>query len=161
MRKKNKRPVKAPKKPVQHGVGQGVGGGAPEGNKHAERFPDSAARREAFRLYCLHIAAGYSGGSFYEPCVEDTINNLKKKYPEDFPDEPLQQARAKGRMFWEAVGKEGTIGKIKGFNSHAWKFNMQNRLGWKDKIETGLDAGMRAVFKMKMGKPLEPRTDEE
>ncbi len=140
-----KRKTPTPKKPS---------GGQPK-NKNAEKFGAAAERIEAFRLYCLHLAAGYSGSSFYEPCVEETIDNLKKKYPQDFDADLERRARAKGRMFWEDVGNKGTTGRIKGFNAHSWKFNMQNRLGWKDRSEHGLDAPTRAVFKLKMGKPLD------
>lgn len=129
--------------------------GAPHSNKNAEKFSTAAERAEAFRLYCLHIGAGYSGSSFYHPCVEETINNLMQRHPHEFDKELLAVARAKGRMLWEDIGKQGTVGKIRGFNSHSWKFNMQNRLGWKDRQEHGLDGPTRAVFKLKMGKKLD------
>lgn len=140
LRKRNKKQPKA---------------GAPVGNKNAEKFSTPAERQNAYQLYCIHLAAGYMGTSFYDPCVEETVQNLMKRYPDEFNVEQLRIARAKGRMFWEDVGNKGTIGKIKGFNAHSWKYNMANRLGWKDRSEHSLDAPTRAVFVMKMGKKLD------
>lgn len=128
--------------------------GAPKGNKNAERFATAAERQRAYELYCMHLAAGFSGGCFYEPCVEETIKNLMERYPTEFDKDLERRARAKGRMYWEDVGNKGTVGRIKGFNSHAWKFNMQNRLGWKDRTEHGLDEDTLDVFTLKMGKKL-------
>ena len=128
--------------------------GAPIGNKNAEKFSTAAERQKAYRLYCMHLAAGYMGSSFYEPCVEDTVQSLMKKYPDEFDADLLRVARAKGRMYWEDVGNKGTIGKIKGFNAHSWKYNMANRLGWKDRSEHGFDDNTRAIFTMKSAKDL-------
>lgn len=136
--------------------------GPPFGSKNALKFHTAEERQEAYRLYCLHIAAGYAGSSFYEPCVEETIENLLKRHPEEFDLIELKRARARGRMLWEDIGKQGTIGKIKNFNANSWKLNMQNRLGWKDRTETGMDRETRAVFTLRMGKELsKPETEQE
>ena len=39
----------------------------------------------------------------------------------------------KQREFWEQAGRLGLMGKIKGFNTSVWIFNMKNRYGWNDK----------------------------
>lgn len=135
--------------------------GAPKGNNNAEALKTPAERQEAFRLYCLHIAAGYAATSFYEPVCDDTIDDMLKRYPNEFNLKELRRARNKGRLVWEQIGLRGTIGKIKGFNAHSWKFNMQNRLGWKDRSETGFDKDTRAVFKLRMGKDLGPTAEDD
>jgi hypothetical protein len=126
--------------------------GAPKGSANAEALKTPAERQEAYRLYCLHIGAGYMGNSFYEPVVEDTMQDYMKKYPAEFDLRLLAKARAKGRLVWEQVGFNGTVGKIKGFNAHSWGLNVKNRLGWKDRAEVGLDGPTRAVFKLKLGR---------
>jgi len=133
---------KPPKKPA----------GAPKGNNNAEALKTPKERADAFRLYCLHIAAGYASDSFYDPVCDDTMLDTIAKYPQELPAVELRKAKAKGRLVWEQIGFQGTIGKLKGFNAHSWKFNMQNRLGWKDRSEHGLDEPTRAVFKLKLGK---------
>lgn len=149
-----KRTPKPPKKPRPKPIPP-TGGGAPKGNRNAEKLATPDARADAFRKYCLHLAAGFSGGCFYEPVLEETILAMVARYPAEFDMDEMRRARARGRMYWEDVGNKGTVGKIRGFNAHAWKFNMQNRLGWKDRSEMGLDKETRAVFKLKMGKDLD------
>ena len=135
--------------------------GAPKGNRNAEALKTPKERAEAYKLYCLHIAAGYAGSSFYEPVVEDTMQDCMKRYPQEFDGDILRKARAKGRLIWEQIGFQGTTGKLKGFNAFSWKFNMQNRLGWKDRVETGFDEQTRAVFRMKSARTLKVDEDEE
>lgn len=136
--------------------------GAPKGNLNAEVLDTPAKRQDAFRLYCIHIGAGYSATSFYEPVCDDTIDAMLVKYKDEFDMSKLRQAKNKGRLVWERIGLKGTIGEIKNFNAHSWKFNMQNRLGWKDRSEHGLDGPTRAVFKLRMGlKDLGAPKDDE
>lgn len=148
-----KRPPKPPPK-------QKKPEGAPIGNKNAEKLTTPEERANAFRLYCLHLAAGFSGGSFYDPVLEDTMLAIVARYPAEFDLDDMRKARARGRLVWEQVGFNGTVGKIKGFNAHSWQLNMFNRLGWKNRQEVGFDKDTRAVFRLKMGKDLE-RKDED
>jgi len=58
-----------------------------------------------------------------------------KKYPNDFPADGIAKAIRQGRLFWEQVGMDGMMGKIKGFNSKVWSFNFKNRFGWQENPE--------------------------
>ena len=40
---------------------------------------------------------------------------------------------ALSRDFYEKVGRQGMLGKIPGFNTTVWIFNMKNRFMWRDK----------------------------
>lgn len=144
---------KTPPKRIRH-IKQNRAG-APTGSKNAERLKTPEERARAFKLYCDHIASGYSGASFHDPCVEKTMKRSMETYPDEFDPDFLDVARAKYLHHWEKIGNNGTIGAISGFNAQAWKFNMQNRHDWKDKNEHGLDSETRAVFKLKMGKSLD------
>ena len=137
-----------------------AGAGAPEGNNNAEKLPTPALRQAAFAAYCQHIASGFSDKAFHTPCTARTIDNMLKKYPDEFDLDALTAARAQGCHLWEQMGMAGAAGKLKNFNPSAWIFNMKNRLGWKDRQEIGLDKPTRAVFKMRMGKDLSSNPDE-
>ena len=130
-----------------------MGGGAPEGNTHNQRFDTPAKRLKAFVAFLDHIAAGYSDASFHDPCLSETIYAMAKRYPEELPNDFIRRSKAKGLMLWEQMGLEMSKGSRKG-NPLAWKFNMQNRYAWKEKSETGFDKDTRAVFKLRMGKDL-------
>ena len=41
-------------------------------------------------------------------------------------------------LWWEKVGLAATIGKVPGFSSPTWIFNMKNRQGWADKQDVTL-----------------------
>lgn len=114
--------------------------GAPKGNKFPQKFKTPPERQKAFKAYLDHISAGNSQDTFHDPCVFNTIMRMISDYPAEFDDEVLAMAKAKGKYFWESMGKLGAAGKIKNFNQGAWWRNMQNKLGWKDKIEHGGDS---------------------
>lgn len=105
------------------------------GNKFAERFKTPQERQEAFRLFCNHLGDGYSAKSFHFPCVENTIYNMMKAYPEEFDELLLNMAKAKSAYFWEHLGKLGIAGKIKDFNVAGWIWATKNRLSWVDKTQ--------------------------
>lgn len=142
------------KRPAKKPSNQGKGGGAPEGNKNAAKFSTTEERQAAFSAYCVHIAKGYSQESFHNPCTIKTITAMLKAFPEEFDDEALAIAKAKGIFKWEQIGRLGALGRIPNFNASSWIFNVKNRLGWKDKSEMGFDKDARAVFRLSMGKPL-------
>lgn len=109
------------------------------GNKYPEKFKTPEARQGVFKLFCDHLAGGFSARTFHTPCVENTIWKMLKSYPDEFDLEVLESARAKGQFIWEEMGKAGTAGDLKGFNATSWWRIMQNKLGWKDRMEHAAD----------------------
>ncbi len=99
------------------------------------KYPTPEKRREMWNKFCDHIAAGYSIKSFPE-CDYDTAYSYAKRFPEDCPMEEFNEAQRKSLLYWETMGAEGASGKIPGFNATSWIFNMKNRAGWVDKLET-------------------------
>lgn len=108
--------------------------GAPKGNKYPQKLKTPEQRKEAFRLFCEHLAAGYSPRTFHKPVIEETIMNMMREYKHEFEADALKLAKAEGLHQWEAMGKLGTMGKLKGFNASSWKFIVMNKLGWGEKI---------------------------
>lgn len=120
--------------------------GAPDGNNNAEKWKTPEERQKLCKAWCDHLEQGYSKDSF--PLADEkTIRSYTEKYPVDFPSDALEQAERKNKLFWETIGINGTIGipiKVNEkyydkFNAQSWKFNMQNRLGWKDKTDITTD----------------------
>lgn len=109
------------------------------GNKNGEKFKTTAERQKIFKLYCDHIAAGYTAKLFNGGCCENTVTKMIKDYPSEFDLEQLNLAHATGGLVWEQIGKLGIMGKMKGFNSSGWWRVMQNKLGWKDRMLHGND----------------------
>lgn len=50
--------------------------------------------------------------------------------------EAKKRAFSQNKLFWEKMGIAGMVGKVPGFNATLWIFNMKNRHGWRDRIET-------------------------
>lgn len=109
------------------------------GNRNPEKFKTPEQRQKIFKLFCEHMAAGYSSKNFAGGCVEHTVIKMLKDYPKEFDLEELEIARSSGRLVWEQIGKLGTTGKLKGFNASSWWRIMQNKMGWKDKMEHASD----------------------
>jgi len=106
--------------------------GAPEGNINNKKWKTAKERKAACDAVCKHLSAGYSQSTFPDADWK-TVEYYMKEYPIDFPSDRVTQAKREGGFLWEKIGMTGTIGKIKNFNASSWKFNMANRLGWKDK----------------------------
>lgn len=113
---------------------------APKGNNYAMKFKTSEARRALAERYLEHCKQGKSDASF--EVDDETFSRYIKDFPEDFATVP--EARRIRMSFWEDIGINMATGKGRG-NVIAWKFNMQNRFGWKDRNDTTTD-----------DKPLEP-----
>ncbi|WP_150524017.1 hypothetical protein [Roseibium sediminis] len=133
---------------------------APKGNNYAAKWPTPKERQAACKAFCDHISHGFSIESFPD-ASRKTIRYYAEQYPEDFPPEKLEEAARRGLLFWEKLGQQGAQGKIDGFNSASWIFNMKNRAGWRDR--TDIDA--RGIFgtpddAQKMEK-LKPRSTEQ
>jgi hypothetical protein len=106
--------------------------GMPKGK--ASKWPTSEQRRKACESYCDHIKAGFSKDSWPDADFE-TVQRYMKDFPEDFCPQKVKEAERFSRKFWEEIGIDGTVGKIKGFNAKSWEFNMQNRLGWSNRVD--------------------------
>ena len=103
-------------------------------NNFAEKFKTQIQRKKLLAEYLTHISSGYSDKSF-PVCDMDTFMLYCEKYPNDFPTDIIEQGRRERLLFWERIGIEGTTGKIQGYNSRSWEFNMKNRFRWSEKIE--------------------------
>ena len=99
------------------------------------KFGTPEKRRAMWDAFCQHVSDGYSIKSF-PLCDEDTCYSYAKRFPEDCPYEEFEDAKRKSLLFWEKIGIAGTTGKLDGFNASSWIFNMKNRAGWVDKLET-------------------------
>jgi len=107
---------------------------APEGNDYNMKFKTPKERIKLCNAWCEHLMNGYSKESF-PLCDPVTFRRYVKDFPKDFDTAKIQQTERMSRMFWEGMGIDGTRGKIDGFNSTSWKFNMVNRFGWKEKTD--------------------------
>lgn len=97
-------------------------------------------RVEHCEMLVQHMAGGLSFESFAAVIGthRDTLYDWEHSHPE-FSD-AKKRAVESGRIFWEKMGLGGMSGKIKGFNSAVWIFNMKNRFKWRDNIELTGDA---------------------
>ena len=66
---------------------------------------------------------GISRDTLYEWC----------QIHEDFSDS-IKTGEAKSRYYWEKIGMDGMLGKVKGFRPVVWIFIMKNRFGWRDNL---------------------------
>lgn len=66
---------------------------------------------------------GISRDTLYEWC----------KSHEEFSDS-IKTGEAKSRYYWEKIGMDGMLGKVKGFRPAVWIFIMKNRFGWRDNV---------------------------
>lgn len=86
-------------------------------------------------LLIKHMSQGLSFESFAAQCDchWDSLYEWVKVYPEF--SEAKKIGMSKALEVWEKIGMQGTIGKIRNFNTGSWIFNMKNRFRWADKIE--------------------------
>lgn len=116
-----------------------------------QKFWTPELRAELLKAYLKHISQGYSSNSFTGipekrnhngdvvaeeiPCTHKTFKTYIENYPDEFPSSLIEAAEAKRTLFWEAMGIQGTAGKLPGFNALSWKFNMMNRFKgeWKER----------------------------
>lgn len=85
------------------------------------------------RMLVEHMRTGLSWESFagVVGVESDTLRNWQDRFPEFFG--ARKKGEALNRLFWEKVGIDGAIGKIKGFNPASWIFIMKNCFGWRDR----------------------------
>ena len=86
------------------------------------------------------IELGREGASLTEIAadigvVRDTIYAWIDNYDEFF--DAMKKASELSQAFWERMGREGTTGKISGFNALSYIFQMKNRFprDWRDRKE--------------------------
>lgn len=114
---------------------------APKDNKYHEKYETPEKRLAVFATFCQHIENGFSKQSF-PLCDPRTIDKMITDYPEEFTEEILESLAMAERLnllYWERAGMNGMNGQIKDFNVIAWKFNIQNRHGWKDRQDMTSD----------------------
>lgn len=103
----------------------------------------SKYKKEYCEKLIEHIASGLSFESFagVVSVTRDCLYKWTEKYPEFLYSKRI--AEAKGLLFWEKIGRAGTLGqldKITGksggkFNHISWIFLMKNRFGWRDHVQ--------------------------
>ena len=89
-------------------------------------------RSEYCRQLEDHMTRGLSFASFggVVGVAESTLHLWKQEHLEFSESE--RKGRTKSMLFWEEMGVVGTTSGNH-FNAMSWKFNMQNRFGWKDR----------------------------
>lgn len=106
---------------------KGVFGGAPEGNTNREKLRTRGMREVACEALCRHLTLGRSMGSFPMLSLR-SIKYYREKYPDDFPEEQIEESVRAGALRWEQrVGDMADQGNIQ-----AAKFAMHNILGWSE-----------------------------
>ena len=114
------------------------------GSPAARCAHDAKYRERLFKEICKHIASGYSIDCFFH-LDHQTISKYLDIYPKEFVRVELEQAKRAGKRAWEDIGRAQSNGECLG-NSKSWYYNMCNRYGWTDKVETKIDhAGQIAV----------------
>ncbi len=83
---------------------------------------------------------------------KDTIHAWKKQHPE-FGD-ALKRGSELSQAWWEKVGINGTLGKIKGFQPSTWSFNMRNRFSgdWVERTEHKIEGHTNLVDRLTAGR---------
>ena len=105
---------------------------SPKGANIRHKTPK--ARQKLFKNFCEHIQRGYTIHSFPD-ADHKTLLSYMQKFPEDLPVHLYEEAKRKSRLWWEEVGNDGMLGKIKNFNHNVWRLNVQNRYGYAERRE--------------------------
>lgn len=115
----------------------------------------SKYKKEFCEMLINHMKQGLSFESFggVIGVAKDTLYQWVKKHKE------FSDAKKIGTSFtilyWEKLGIAGTLGRIPGFNSTSWIFNMKNReTKWKDRqdITSGEEKISGEVVKVELPK---------
>jgi hypothetical protein len=92
-----------------------------------------------------------NGESIEEVCRDklkiskQTCYNWMKEHPE-FLDS-IKQGLGLSEAWWHTLGRAGASGKAP-INPAVWIFNMKNRFGWSDKMDSNLNIGDQAGEKV-------------
>lgn len=101
------------------------------------KFKTPEERQALCQAYIEHVESGLSDECFPE-CDPQTLRRYIADFPVDFDTDAMEVACRRRQLFWEKAGRDGTMGKITGFNASSWRFNMGNRFGWHEKREDTL-----------------------
>jgi hypothetical protein len=95
----------------------------------------SKYKKEYPKLLIAHMSKGLSFDCFAADCGVhiDTMHEWAKVHKEF--SEAKRLGLALSLKVWEQIGIAGTTGKMKGFNTAAWIFNMKNRFRWRDSFD--------------------------
>lgn len=102
-------------------------------------------KKQFCQMLIDHMAKGFSYEGFAGKIDthRDTLYAWEKKYPE-FSD-AKKKAFVKCMNFWEEMGHAGTVGKLKGFQTAMWIFQMKNRFRWADRHEHSIDESQNEI----------------
>lgn len=107
----------------------------------------SRYKKEYCKLLESHFKSGFSFDSFGGIVFvsRETLYSWTRKHKE-FLD-TKKQFETSSLLWWEQMGQHGAAGKLPGFNSGTWIFNMKNRFGWRDRQEIDIGNKDNADFK--------------
>ena len=88
----------------------------------AEKLPDMFNGGESVVEVCVSL--GIARKTFYM---------WVKEYPEF--GEAFARGKERSEAWWTRIGRAAAAGKVNGFMSGPWIFNMKNRFGWKDQAD--------------------------
>ena len=112
----------------------------PEGFSFDKRSLHSKYRPEYCQMLIDHMAGGLSWQCF---CGVVGVACATTKLWLETHNE-FAQAKAIGegqsRLYWEKLGKLGSLGQIKDFNATIFIFTMKNRFNWSDRTDLKIDA---------------------
>lgn len=98
------------------------------------------------KVYCEGLVAHMKDGLSFESYAaiidvhRDTLYEWVKVH-KDFSD-AKKKAVDHCMLFWERVGVAGATGKLPGFQTGAWVFNMKNRFSWTDRQELTVELSL-------------------
>jgi hypothetical protein len=114
---------------------------AHKGNQYNLALKTPEIRQKAYKLFCEHLANGYSVKSWWyednegNACTWETMISYLQKFPDEFSPIQKKIAETKGYMFWENTVKDSATGKNKDASTASLQMVMRNKYGW-DKDES-------------------------
>lgn len=90
--------------------------------EHCQLLVDHMSTGLSFECFCGSIGVGLN-----------TTKEWAKNNKEFRAAKELGTAQC--RLFWEKIGRSGSLGHIKNFSASAYIFNMKNRFDWSDRTD--------------------------
>lgn len=98
----------------------------------------SKYKPEYCQLLIEHMEKGFSFESFAG--IVGTCRQTIYTWTEDYPEflDAKKEASGRCQVFWEEQGLKGLWNQHQGknLNTSNWIFQMKNRFGWKDRVES-------------------------